>query len=89
MDRQPMEFRLSAGTLASQIQLDQAACRSALKYVVPVLASVTQSQGQFSIQLDGCRIPIGDLNRAEIAGRIDRPFGHDEPRAAGRSSWPR
>ena len=70
MDRQPMEFRLSAGTLASQIQLDQAACRSALKYVVPVLASVTQSQGQFSIQLDGCRIPIGDLNQAEIAGRI-------------------
>ena len=70
MDRQPMEFRLSAGTLASQIQLDQAACRSALKYVVPVLASVTQSQGQFSIQLDGCRIPIGDLNRAEIAGRM-------------------
>ncbi|MGO9115342.1 MAG: hypothetical protein ACLP9L_39520 [Thermoguttaceae bacterium] len=70
MDRQPMEFHLSAGTIARQIQLDQAACRSALKYVVPVLASVTQSQGQFSIQLDGCRIPIGDLNRAEIAGRI-------------------
>ena len=70
LDRQPMEFRLSAGTLASRIQLDQAACRSALKYVVPVLASVTQSEGQFSIQLDGCRIPIGDLSHAEIAGRI-------------------
>ena len=70
MDRQPMELRLSAGTLASHIQLDQTACRSALKYVVPVLASVTQSEGQFSIQLEGCRIPIGDLNRAEIAGRI-------------------
>ena len=69
-DRQPMEFRLSAGTPASHIQLDQAACRSALKYVVPVLASVTQSEGQFSVQLEGCRIPIGDLNRAEIAGRI-------------------
>ena len=70
MDRQPMEFRLSAGTLASQIQLDQAACGSALKYVAPVLASVTQSQGQFSIELDGCRVPLGDLNRAEIAGRL-------------------
>ena len=70
MDRQPMEFRISAGTLASQIQLDQAACHSALKFVAPVLASATQSQGQFSILLDGCRIPIGDLNRAEIAGRM-------------------
>jgi len=70
MDLQPMQFRLSAGTLASQIQLDQAACRSALRYVVPALTSVTQSQGQFSIQLEGCRIPIGDLNHAEVAGRI-------------------
>jgi translocation and assembly module TamB len=70
IDRQPIEFRLSAGTLARQVQLDQTACRSALRYVVPVLASVTRSEGQFSIELDGCRIPIGDMNRAEIAGRI-------------------
>ena len=70
MDRQPMEFRLSAGTLASRIQLDQAACRSALKYVVPVFASATQSEGRFSIELDACRVPIGDWNRAEIAGRM-------------------
>jgi hypothetical protein len=70
MNQQPAELRLSAGTLASQIELDQTACRSALKYVVPILASVTQSQGRFSIVLDGCRIPIGDLNHAEVAGRI-------------------
>ncbi len=70
MDRQPMEFSLSAGTPAQQIQLDQATCRSALKYVVPMLASATQSQGQFSIELDGCLIPIGDWNHAEIAGRM-------------------
>ena len=70
MDRQPMEFRLSAGTLAQQVQLDQAACRSGLKYVVPLLAAATQSQGQFSIQLDGCRVPLGDLSHAEIAGRM-------------------
>ena len=67
---QPMEFRLSAGTLADHVQLGPAACRSALRYVVPVLASATQSQGQFSIQLDGCRIPLGDLTKAEIGGRV-------------------
>jgi hypothetical protein len=67
---QPMEFRLSAGTLADHVQLGPAACRSALRYVVPVLASATQSQGQFSIQLDGCRIPLGDLAKAEIGGRV-------------------
>ena len=70
MTAQPMEFRLAAGTLADHIQLDQAVCRSALKYVVPVLSSATQSQGQFSVELDGCRIPLGDLPRAEIGGRV-------------------
>jgi hypothetical protein len=70
MSRQPVEFCLSAGTLGSHVQLDQAACRSALKYVVPILASVTQSQGEISVLIDGCRIPAGDWNHAEIAGRI-------------------
>ena len=41
-----------------------------LKYVIPILASVAQSQGEFSIHIDGCRIPFGDLDRAEIAGRV-------------------
>ena len=70
MAARPMEFRLSAGTLADHIQLDAAACRSALRYVVPIIASATQSQGEFSIELDGCRIPLGDLPRAEIGGRV-------------------
>ncbi len=67
---QQPEFRLSAGTLADHVQLSPAACRSALKYVVPFIASSTQSQGQFSIQLDGCRIPLGNLSKAEIGGRV-------------------
>ena len=66
----PPEFRLSAGTLASRIQLDPAACRTALMYVVPVLASVTQSQGEFSVLIDGCRFPLGDITRAEVGGRV-------------------
>ncbi len=70
MAARPMEFRLAAGKLADHIQLDAAACRSALRYVVPIIASATQSQGQFSIELDGCRIPLGDLPRAEIGGRV-------------------
>ncbi len=41
-----------------------------LRFVIPVLDSVTQSQGQFSIELEGARIPFGDLQRAEIAGRV-------------------
>jgi hypothetical protein len=75
MAARPMEFRLAAsnlagGKLADHVQLDAAACHSALKYVVPIIASTTQSQGQFSVELDGCRIPLGDLMRAEIGGRV-------------------
>ena len=75
LNRQPMEFRLSAGTLANHVQFDRTAGLSPLRYAIPVLAQVegqldTQTQGNFSVVLDGCCIPIGDLNRAEVAGRI-------------------
>ena len=70
MAARPMEFRLAAGKLADHVQLDAAACHSVLKYIVPIIASATQSQGQFSIELAGCRIPLGDLQRAEIGGRV-------------------
>jgi hypothetical protein len=45
-------------------------CTSLLKYIAPVLADVTTAQGEFSIDLDGCRIPLGDLAKGEVAGRF-------------------
>jgi hypothetical protein len=41
-----------------------------LKYVAPVLAGATQSDGQFSMQLDGTRVPLADSKKADVAGKL-------------------
>ena len=45
-------------------------CEAALKYVAPVLAEVTTAQGAFSIELQGCRIPMANPAKGELAGRF-------------------
>lgn len=66
----PMELILPPGPLARQVQITPAMCASLLKYVAPVLADVTTARGSFSIELDGCRIPLDDPAKAELAGRL-------------------
>jgi len=67
---EPMELTLPPGPLARQVQITPAMCESALKYVAPILADVTSAQGSFSIELDGCRVPLNDPAKAELAGRL-------------------
>jgi hypothetical protein len=66
----PIEITLPRGPLAERVQISPALCASLLKYVTPVLADVTTAQGAFSIELDGCRIPLGDPAKGELAGRF-------------------
>ncbi len=66
----PTELSLPPGPLAKQVQITPAMCASALQYIAPVLAEVTSAQGSFSIDLDGCRIPLDDPARGELAGRF-------------------
>jgi translocation and assembly module TamB len=66
----PIELTLPAGPLAQQIQIDPAMCGASLKYMIPSLAGVTAARGAFSIDLDGCRIPLGDPAKGELAGRF-------------------
>ena len=67
---EPMELTLPKGPLVQKVQINPEMCGSALQYIAPVLAGVTTAQGAFSIDLDDCRIPIGDLRKANIVGRI-------------------
>jgi hypothetical protein len=66
----PLELKLSAGTLAQQVQFDPALCHSGMERIMPVLASVTQAQGVMSVQLQGARIPLLALDKTEAAGQI-------------------
>lgn len=67
---EPMELTLPAGPALQQIQIDPMMCHAALRYVAPIVASVTTARGSFSVQLDGCRIPLSDISKGEMAGRL-------------------
>ena len=43
---------------------------SGLQYIVPALAGIATAEGRFSIELEGCRIPIDAPARGELAGRM-------------------
>ena len=65
-----MELSLPKGPLVQRVQINPAMCGSLLQYIAPVLAGVTTAQGTFSIDLDDCRIPIGDMKKANMTGRF-------------------
>jgi len=56
--------------LATQVQITPQMCTSALKYIAPVLAGVTMAEGRFSVEMQGCRIPLADPAQGELAGRL-------------------
>ncbi len=69
-DPQPSEVSLPAGPLLTNVRISPEVSNAMLKYVAPVLAGVTQSEGAFSMQLDGTRVPLAEPKRADAAGRL-------------------
>lgn len=66
----PMELTMPRGRVAEQVQITPEMCARALKFVAPILADVTQANGRFSIDLDNCRLPLGELAKGDLAGRM-------------------
>ena len=66
----PMELRLPKGLLVDRVQLSAAMCDSLFQYIAPALAGVSSAQGNVSVELDDCRIPLTHPIDADIAGRF-------------------
>ena len=69
-DPEPAELTLPAGPLITNVRISPEVSEAMLKYVAPVLAGATQSEGQFSLQLDGTRVPLAEPKRADSAGKL-------------------
>jgi hypothetical protein len=67
---EPKELYVRPGRIAEQLRINPRMCAHALQYIAPVLAGVATAEGRFSIELDGCRIPLDDPAQAELAGRM-------------------
>jgi hypothetical protein len=66
----PAEISAAPGVILDHIQLTPAMCQQGLKYVVPVLAEVTQTDGMISMNLEGCRLPLANPSAGDAAGTV-------------------
>jgi hypothetical protein len=69
-DPAPAELIMPAGPVVTNVRISPEVSEAMLKYVAPVLAGATQSEGQFSLQLQGARVPLGDAKKADSAGQL-------------------
>jgi hypothetical protein len=70
LDPPPAELTHAAGPVVTNVRISPEVSEAMLKYVAPVLAGATQSEGLFSMQLDGARLPLGELKRLDSAGKL-------------------
>jgi hypothetical protein len=70
LDPEPSELLLPGGPMITNVRISPAVSEAMLKFVAPVLAGATQSDGLFSLQLEGARVPLGEPRRADSAGTL-------------------
>ena len=90
---QPAEIELPAGPLLTNVQLSQQVCAQGLKFIAPVFAEVTRTEGQFSVALPGggFRWPIRSRATWPAASKFNRSKCGRDPSckrwSALRSRW--
>ncbi len=66
----PAQLLLGAGPLARQVRISQEMCGQWLKFVAPLVADASKSDGSFSLDLQGGRIPLADPTGGDVAGKL-------------------
>ncbi len=69
-DPHPAELTMPAGPVITNVRISPEVSEAMLKFVAPVLAGATQSDGQFSLQLDGLRMPLAAPKKTDSAGKL-------------------
>ena len=82
-DPEPSELTMPPGPVITNVRISPEVSEAMLKFVAPVLAGATQSEGLFSMQLDGRRVPLAEPKRADFGRQADRPLGPRRARPDG------
>jgi hypothetical protein len=69
-DPEPAQLTMPAGPVITNVRISPEVSEAMLKYVAPVLSGATQSEGQFSLGLDGLRMPLADSKKTDSAGKL-------------------
>ena len=70
LDPPPSELTLPKGPLITNVRISREVSEAMLKFVAPVLAGATQSEGLFSMALDGAQVPLDAPKRATTGGQL-------------------
>ncbi|HEY3395359.1 MAG TPA: hypothetical protein VGK58_21840 [Lacipirellulaceae bacterium] len=70
LDPPPAELMHPAGPLVTNVRISPEVSDAMLKYVAPVLAGATQTEGLFSMQVEATRAPLGEMRRLDSAGKL-------------------
>jgi translocation and assembly module TamB len=70
LDPEPMELTLPPGPLLTNVRISPQVSEAMLKYIAPVLAGATQSEGQFSMTLTSARVPLADSKKSDVSGQL-------------------
>jgi len=65
--------------LLERVSITRDMCAEWLKYVAPLLGDATRIRGRLSVGLTHARIPIGDMNSADILGSLTVHSGEIRP----------
>ena len=66
----PIELVLGKSTAIERAKITEVACAKSLGYAAPVFAGVHDAEGEFSLSIDGGRVPLADPLQADIWGKI-------------------
>jgi hypothetical protein len=69
-DPTPSELLMPKGPLLTDLAITPAVSDQALKYVAPVLADATRTDGRFSVELEGGRIPLDAPEQSDVGGHL-------------------
>jgi len=64
----PATLTMPAGRLVERVRITPEMCAAGLQYIAPVLAGVAEAEGQFSIDLSTCQVPISTPDQGDVAG---------------------
>jgi len=66
----PASLRVARGPIVENVRISPEMCRTWLKYIAPLLADATRSEGRFSISLDGANVPLADAQKSDVIGEL-------------------
>lgn len=70
LDPGPPEVMLLGGTAIEKARITPELCDGLLGLALPALGHVAQVEGTMSLVLEGARIPLSDVSRAQVKGKI-------------------